>query len=196
MTSMTSDGGTAGTWRMAGWGSAAGLLLLPAIAMQFTREVNWTFGDFLFAAMLFGLVGLILELAVRSSHSWAYRGAVAAAVAASFLLIWSNLAVGFIGNEDSPANQLFFAIPAIAILGSALARFRARGMAWAMGAAAAAQVAVPVAILLFGLGDALTTRAIEFPIATGIFAAIWLISAALFRRAGRESLAVGGAAYR
>lgn len=173
-------------WRIAGWGTAAGLLLLPLVAMQFTSEVNWTFGDFLFAAMMFGLVGLVLELTVRSSSSWTYRGGVAAAVAASFLLIWSNLAVGFIGNEDNPANQLFFAIPLLALLGSALAGFRAKGMAWTMTAAAAAQMAVPLAIMLFRLGDPVTIRPIEFPIAPGIFAAIWLTSSALFQRAARE----------
>jgi hypothetical protein len=169
--------------RIAGWSTAAGLLLLPLVAMQFTAEVNWSAGDFLFAAMLFGLVGLTLELVVRASRSWFYRGGVAAAVAASFLLTWSNLAVGFIGNEDNPANTLFFAIPAIAILGSALAGFRAAGMAWAMGAAALAQIAVPLAIMGLSLGDPVHIRPIEFPIATGIFAAMWLTSAALFRRA-------------
>ena len=86
--------------RILGWSTAVGLLLLPAIAMQFTTEVNWTFGDFLFAAMLFGLVGLTLELVVRASRSWFYRGGVGAAVAATFLLTWSNLAVGFIDRKS------------------------------------------------------------------------------------------------
>lgn len=172
--------------RILGWSAAAGLLLLPLVAMQFTTEVNWTFGDFLFAAMMFGLVGLTLELAVRASRSWFYRGGVAAAVGASFLLTWSNLAVGFIGSEDNSANALFFAIPAVALLASALTGFRAAGMVWAMVAAALVQIAIPLAIMGFGLGDPVHIRPIEFPIATGILAALWLTSAALFRQAARQ----------
>ena len=34
------------------------LMLTPAVAMQFTDEVNWTVGDFIFAALMFGSVGL------------------------------------------------------------------------------------------------------------------------------------------
>jgi hypothetical protein len=33
--------------RIAIWGTAAFLLLLPWVAMQFTTEVNWTLFDFL-----------------------------------------------------------------------------------------------------------------------------------------------------
>ncbi|WP_205478613.1 hypothetical protein [Sphingomonas arenae] len=186
MTSFTEPRRRPNPWRVAGWSTAVGLLLLPLIAMQFTTEVNWTFGDFLFAAMMFGLVGLTLELVVRASPSWFYRGGVAAAVLATFLLTWSNLAVGFIGNEDNPANALFFGIPALVLLASALAGFRAGGMVWAMVLAAAAQIAIPLAIMSFGLGDPVRIRPIEFPIATGIFTALWLTSAALFRHAARE----------
>ena len=31
---------------------ALGLLLIPLIAMQFTKEVNWTFSDFLMMGIL------------------------------------------------------------------------------------------------------------------------------------------------
>ena len=34
------------SWRLALWGGIALLLVLPALAMQFTREVNWGPGDF------------------------------------------------------------------------------------------------------------------------------------------------------
>lgn len=43
---MANEASTAGTgrhnpWRIVGWGTAAALLLLPLVAMQFTSEVNW-----------------------------------------------------------------------------------------------------------------------------------------------------------
>ena len=40
-------------WRIIGWSIPATLLLLPLVAMRFTDEVNWTFSDFVFAAVLF-----------------------------------------------------------------------------------------------------------------------------------------------
>ena len=67
-------------WRMAGWGAAVALLMVPFVAMRFTDEVRWTGSDFLFAGILFGTVGLVIELAVRRSSDWAYRGGVIAAV--------------------------------------------------------------------------------------------------------------------
>ena len=73
------------------------LLLLPLVAMQFTNEVNWDETDFIvFGAMLAAACGTY-ELAARMTGNTAYRAAVSVAVAAAFLLIWINLAVGIIG---------------------------------------------------------------------------------------------------
>ena len=41
-------------WRVALWGTVAALLTLPAVAMQFTHEVQWGPGDFLFACNFVG----------------------------------------------------------------------------------------------------------------------------------------------
>ena len=45
------------TWRrsplrMLMWATPTALLIAPAVAMQFTREVQWTAFDFVFAAVL------------------------------------------------------------------------------------------------------------------------------------------------
>lgn len=81
--------------RTAGWGLAATLLLLPAIAMAFTREVNWGPEDFLAAAIILGGVGLGLEGAARLQGR--ARRAVALAVLATGALVWIELAVGIVG---------------------------------------------------------------------------------------------------
>ena len=79
--------------RRAGWGLAAAILVLPALAMQFSTEVNWGPGDFLAAALLLGLTGLGLEVAAAlPRRSWRRRGAVIAV--AAMLLVWAELAVG------------------------------------------------------------------------------------------------------
>lgn len=165
-------------WRLAGWGGILGLLLLPAVAMQFTTEVNWTVGDFVFAALMFGTVGIAVELTVRANPSSAYRAGVGIALAASFLTIWINLAVGIVGNEDNPINALFFLVPLVAVAGSLLGGFRARLMAIAAALAAAAQLGVMLYISATGQG---------FPIGvTVFFGTLWLVAVALFRQAGRH----------
>ena len=83
------------TLRKAGWSLAAGLLLLPAIAMLFTNEMNWGPGDFLAAALILGGVGLGLEGAARQ-HGRS-RLAVVLAALATGLLVWVELAVGIVG---------------------------------------------------------------------------------------------------
>lgn len=81
-------------WRIAGWGLAALLLLAPAVAMQFTREVNWRPGDFVVAAGLIGVTGIGLELVARAQLGTARRLAIAGAVLAVPLIVWAELAVG------------------------------------------------------------------------------------------------------
>ena len=92
MTTMTTMPTT--NWRVIGWGGAAALLLLPLVAMQFTREVNWTGSDFLvFGAMLIAAGGGI-ELATRARLGRMGKLVAAGAVIAAFLLVWVELAVG------------------------------------------------------------------------------------------------------
>jgi hypothetical protein len=173
-------------WRIAGWGFAAALIITPAVAMQFSSDVNWTASDFLFAAVMIGGTGLLIEAAVRASGKWSYRGGALLALAAAFLLIWINGAVGIIGNEDNPANLVFLAIVGIAAVGTLLARARAGGMALTMFVAAAAQGLTGITIFIAG------TAASEPPGPVGLlmlieaFAAIWLGSALLFRKAARS----------
>lgn len=54
----------------------------------------------------------------------AYRGAIAVALAASFLQIWVNLAVGIVGEPDNPANQGFYGVVAAAAACAFTARLR------------------------------------------------------------------------
>lgn len=141
---------------MAGWASAAVLLLIPLVAMQFTDEVKWDVFDFAaFGSMLLG-AGVLCELAVRMTFNAAYRFAVGIAVAAAFLLIWVNLAVGIIGSEDNPANLMYAAVLAIAAVGAVIGRFQPAGMARALSAAALAQALV--GIIALAAGSVLRTR--------------------------------------
>ena len=172
-------------WRVIGWGAAATLLILPAVAMQFTSEVNWSVGDFIVAAMMFSVVGLGIELAVRSSRHPSYRSAASVALFTGLFVFWANGAVGIIGNEDHPANLMFFGVLALAIVGSFLARFRAGGLAKATAAVGLAQFIVPfIAIAIWSPPmDADLARTIIF---NSVFAALWLFSGWLFKRASAD----------
>jgi len=158
--------------------AAALLLLLPLLAMQITDEVTWTLADFVIAWALLVGAGLTYKLATRKAGNTAYRVAVGVAVATALILVWLNLAVGLIGTEENPANLMYVGVLAVGIIGTVIARFRPDGMARALFATALAQLLVGVIALLTGLGFTL--------ILDGSFAALWVGSALLFRRAARE----------
>ena len=173
-------------WRVAGWGVAALLLLLPLLVMPFTDEVQWDGADFAVAGALIVAVGGTFELAVRLTASIAYRAAVGVALATAFILVWMNLAVGVIGTEDHPANLLHGGVLAVGIVGATVARFQPRGMARALVATALAQASVGAVALVAGWGSTGPTWPANILGLTGIFAALWLLSASQFQKAARE----------
>jgi hypothetical protein len=75
-----------------------GILLIPLVAMQFTKEVTWTASDFIFAGILLIGTGLAYVGVTAVRKDPVYRSAVAAAIGTTFLLIWVNVAVGVIGS--------------------------------------------------------------------------------------------------
>lgn len=164
-------------WRISGSGSAVFLLLLPLVA-----NAPWTARDFIFLGLLLGAIGFSLELAVRKGNA-AYTLAAGVALAAAFLLVWINGAVGIIGNEQEDVNLLFGGVLAAGLLGAIVARFRPVGMALAMAAAALIQVLVPVAASALGPSSTASIWSAEVLLLTGFFAAMWLTSALLFHKA-------------
>lgn len=78
--------------------AAAGILLIPLVAMQFTSEVNWNVADFIVAgALLFGM-GTVLELTLRSLKKKSHRILAAISLLFALGLIWAELAVGIFGS--------------------------------------------------------------------------------------------------
>lgn len=169
--------GSGSRWRAVGWGLAVALLLLPFVAMKVTSEVNWSASDFIFAAVMIGLVGGIFEVTVRMSPDPAYRAGVAAALAAAFFIIWINGAVGMIGSEGNPYNLFFGGVILIAIVGAVAVRLRPAGMALTMTVAGAAHVAVALGGMAVDIRGSIFSAAFALP---------WLLSAWLFRKAARQ----------
>ena len=161
-------------WRIAGWGALLALLALPAVAMQFTREVNWTGGDFIFAAILLGMLGGGVELAFRIGRSGTQAAAIALFTLLSFLTLWSNMAVGIIGDESEGVNAGF----TLSILASAVA-----ALAMKFRPAIMRMLCLVLAILQPVLGLVATStmpgHGVEWGI-LGVFAALWATTALLF----------------
>lgn len=132
-------------FRIAAWSGAVLLLLLPLVAMQFTEEVNWTVSDFVVMGVMLLVAGGAFELALRTSNQTMYRIAALGAVGSGFFMVWVNLAVGIVGNEDNPLNLLYFGVLAVGFLGAIASRLKPRGMdvtGYIMAAATAAVGAV------------------------------------------------------
>lgn len=170
-------------WRLAGWGLAAAILIVPFVAMQVTREVAWGGEDFAVLAALLAMLGGGLELAVRSGRNHWYVAGAALALGAAMLLVLVNLAVGFLGSEGNLANLLFAGVLAVAGAGAMLARGRAAGLTRAMLATALAQALAAALALAAGWASPGAHGLYEVALGTTLFTGLWLLAAWLFARA-------------
>jgi hypothetical protein len=174
-----------GAWRILVWGIPVALLLLPAVAMQFTDEVKWDLADFIIiGTLLFSCSGMF-ELAARIGNGIFYRAGAGIAIVAMFLLIWVNMAVGIIGDEGDPANLMYAGVLVVMFGGVVVAHFRAGGMAVALLATGVAQALVTIVALAAGLGADDPPGPVGILILNLIFTGLWLLAALLFRQAAK-----------
>ena len=182
-------------WRIAAWGTAAALLLLIPFVLTLLGDGvdgqgwHWKLGDFIFAFVLLFGTGLAYELMARKSDHSAYRCAVGIAVVSALLLVWVNAAVGIIG-DDNPANLMYFGVIVVGIIGAIIARQQPHGTARTLFVMAMAQMLVPVIALIIWKTDFAPGVVGVFAL-NGFFAALWLLSAWLFRKAAREQTPAG-----
>lgn len=166
-------------WRIARWTAALILLLTPAVMMQFDDGWHWTIGSFLFAGTIIGGLGLLYELAERASGSRAFRAGVGIALVTSFLTVWTTLV------RDDGNGGGFLLLVVTAMVGAFTAWMRPAAMARAMLGVAGMQVIIGLAIATAPI----TANDPEGPFralaASGVFAALWLISATCFYGAAR-----------
>jgi len=155
----------------------AALLLVPLVAMRFTAEVNWSAGDFIAAWVLLAGAGLAYKLVTLRTGHLAHRAAAGLGVATALLLVWGNLAVGFIGDEGDPANLLYLGVLLIGVVGAALTRCRAQGLSLTLFAMAFAQLLVPLFALIIWQPE---IPWLVFGLNT-VFALLFAAAAALFR---------------
>jgi FtsH-binding integral membrane protein len=167
-------------WRIARWTAALALLLTPAVMMQVSDEWHWNIGSFLFAGTMIGGVGLLYELAERTSASRAYRAGAAVTLVASVLMVWSTLV-----RDDGDAIGFFLVIMAIAV-GGFSAGFRPAGIARTMFGIAIMQALLGLAVATAPSTANLPDGPFNALSYSGVFTMLWLIAAALFRAAAKE----------
>ena len=158
------------------------LLLIPLLG-----NWPWSLGDFVFAgALIFG-TGLAYVLVAKGGSRIAYRAAFGVSLAAAFLLVWINVAVGIIGEPDEAANLMYIGVLLVGVSGVFVARFRSKEMARALLATAFAQALVAGISLIFGLGSGSPPGVLGILILNGFFVSLFVGAALLFRFAGRNA---------
>lgn len=167
-------------WRIVRWTAALALLLTPLVMMQISDEWHWAPRSFIFAGIMIGGVGLLYEIAERASGSRAYRAGVAVALAASFVTVWATIV-----RDDGTGIGYFMLVMAAAV-GGFSAWFRAAGMARTMLGVAIMQALLGVAIATAPATASMPDGAYRALVFSGVFAALWLVSAICFRVAARH----------
>ena len=118
-----------------------------------------------------------------------YRLAIGVAIATVLFLIWAIGALGIIGEGGRP-DRLYAGVLAVAAIGTVIARLRPRGMALAMLATVLALAVVAVIALIAGYQDTEGASVLEILGLNAMYAALFGLSAWLFRRAAEQQSAV------
>ena len=161
------------------------LLLVPLTAMQFTNEVEWTFFDFTVAGILLMGTGLSFVFLANKANNKIYKIAIGLTLGTALLMIWSNLAVGIIGDEDTPINILYLFVLGVGAIGAFISKFKPKGMSLTLKLTAISQVIVIIIALLEGYGNRLNSLR-ELLIVNGFFIVLWLGASFLFKKSSEE----------
>ena len=149
----------------------------------FADEVQWN--EAVAYSVIFLIVGGAYELwQWLKTRSNIYRLAFGVGLFGVFLLGWVSGAVGIIGSEDNPVNLMYWAVPAVGLIGSLLSRFKSYGMVYTLFVVALVQFLVPVVALIISPEVSWgNVGVIGVFIVNSIFAVIFAVSGLLFLKA-------------
>lgn len=74
------------------------ILSIPLIAMQFTKEVNWTLSDFLIMGILLFITTFTIDFVLKKFKTLKSRLILVVGTLALLVLVWAELAVGIFGS--------------------------------------------------------------------------------------------------
>lgn len=156
---------------------ALAVWMIPAVAAQFVPDWHWGVGGFAMAYLVFFTAGMAFAVIARRMGEWTYKAGVGLAVFGGLGLAWSNL----VQTADSghPENFWFLSVLGVGLIGAAVARLRAPGLAWTLFAMAAVMALLSVVMPSWGAPDQAWRMAIGHAGLVVLFTA----SGLLFRRA-------------
>jgi hypothetical protein len=131
---------------------------------------------------------------MKRVDSYYYLG-LGLAVASLLFLVLAIGALGIVGEGGRP-DRLYAAVVAVALVGTVLARLRARGMALTMLATAAAQAVVglgALVLVLAGVEDFEGASVVDLIGINAMYVGLFVASAWLFRRSVASSPVDAGA---
>ncbi len=122
-----------------------------------------------------------------------YRLGIAVALATAVFLVLGIGALGIIGAGGHP-DRMYAGVLAVGVIGTVVARLRARGMALTLLAMAVAMGLVAVIAFIAGYQHNEGASVVEILGLTGMYAGLFCLSAWLFWRAAEQQapVAVGG----
>jgi hypothetical protein len=159
-----------------------GVLLIPLWGNSYVDGWNWPWHAFVRVGAFVFSAALTYQLVVKGMRNKAYRFAMGLAIATAVVLTWANFVLAV---DVSLANFMYFGVPVIGLIGAAIARLRARGMALALVGTAIAQMLVPFIAPVFWKTNVAPGAAVPVIGLNGVFIVLFAISALLFRRAAR-----------
>lgn len=159
----------------------AGVLLIPLWGVS-VDGWDWDWHGFVVAGAFVFTAAMTYEVVATTVSNRAYRFAVGLAVMTAFVLTWVNFVLAV---DVSVANVLYFGVVLVGLVGAAIARLRARGMAVALFVTAIAQMLVPLIALAFWQTHVAPGAAVPGIGLNGVFIVLLAMSALLFRRAAR-----------
>jgi hypothetical protein len=118
-----------------------------------------------------------------------YRLATGVALGTALFLLLGIGALGIIG-PGGPPDLMYVAALAVGVVGAVIARLRPQGMAVALAATAAATVLVGVIAITAGLHRTDGASVLEIMGLSGMYAALFGVSAWLFRRSAEHASTV------
>ena len=160
----------------------AGVLLIPLWGNTYIDGWNWHWYTFVLAAAFVFSAALTYQLVVKGMSNKAYRFAVGLAVVAAFALTWGNRVLA---ADENPANLMYVGVVVIGVIGAAISRLRARGMARTLFVTAVAQMLMPIIALVFWKTNLALGKAVPVIGVNGLFAMLFVASALLFQQAAR-----------
>jgi hypothetical protein len=112
-----------------------------------------------------------------------YRLGLTVALLTLLLLVYGIGALGVVGS-GGPADLMYVAAAAVGIVGAAIARLRAPGMARALTAAALATLLAGAVAIVAGLAE--DASVLDVVGLSGMYACLYGLSARLFHRAAAQ----------